>query len=123
MMLRPKPPILLHHPQTRRLLRFSRLQSQSLGLEQLIEHSHSFLARRQSPAQLSVKRAGDLADFVGVGRVSPFWLQILFEKICLWTCSVFVPELGVVFRCAGVGGLDVGCAAMGFEKGGLQDVF
>ena len=81
MMLRPKPPILLLNPQPRRLLRFSRLQPQPLSLEQLTEHSHSVLARRQSPAQLSVERAGDLADFVGVGRVSSSRLQIPFEKV------------------------------------------
>lgn len=108
-----KPLVLPILPLPLLLLRLSRVQAQSLGLEQRSQHSDSLLTRSQSPAKFSVKRADDFVHFLGVGRMSPFRLQGGIEQIFSRFCLVFVVESGIISRSAGVCGVDVGCAAVG----------
>lgn len=119
-MLRLKPCIFRASPRPIFLLRVACLQPQPLRLKQSSKHTSDLLVRHQSPAEISVKRAGDFAHGFGVGRVSPFWPDVPPGQILLQTGLVAVPECVVAFGCADVCGFDAGCAAVGFQKRGLQ---
>lgn len=112
-MLRLKPCIFHASPHPILFLRVARLQPQPLRLKQSSKHTSNLLVRHQSPAEISVKRAGDFAHGFGVGRVSPFWPDVLPSQIVLQTGLVAVPEGVVAFGCADVCGLDADCTAVG----------